>query len=76
MTKSVKTIRKGKETKMEQKLTLHIVPHTHWDREWYFTVEEFRYRLVKLIDILLRCMEEESITYFVLEKLVAAEKGK
>ena len=20
--------------------TLHIVPHTHWDREWYFTSEE------------------------------------
>jgi mannosylglycerate hydrolase len=52
---------------MDQELTLHIVPHTHWDREWYFTLEEFRYRLIKLMDTLLRCMEDESITYFVLD---------
>jgi alpha-mannosidase len=52
---------------MAQKLTLHIVPHTHWDREWYFTLEEFRYRLVKLIDTLLRCMEGGAIEYFVLD---------
>ena len=20
---------------------VHVVPHFHWDREWYFTTEEF-----------------------------------
>jgi alpha-mannosidase len=34
-------------------LTLHLVPHTHWDREWYLPYEVFRIRLVHLIDRLL-----------------------
>ena len=32
---------------------LHLVSHTHWDREWYHGVERFRQRLVSLIDELL-----------------------
>ncbi len=43
---------------------MHIVPHTHWDREWYFTLEEYRYRLVRLVDTLLRCLDEGSIEVF------------
>ena len=27
---------------------MHIVSHTHWDREWYLTFEEFRIRLVEI----------------------------
>ena len=30
--------------------TLLVVSHTHWDREWYRTAEQFRVRLVPLID--------------------------
>ncbi|MEL7644060.1 MAG: hypothetical protein AAGU25_08115, partial [bacterium] len=33
--------------------TLHLVPHTHWDREWYRTFEAFRFKLVQLVDSLL-----------------------
>ncbi len=29
---------------------LTLVPHTHWDREWYVTFEEFRRRLVPVLD--------------------------
>ena len=36
---------------------LVVVPHTHWDREWYRTHEEFRYRLVRLVDGLLDLLE-------------------
>lgn len=32
---------------------LHVVTHTHWDREWYHTAETFRQRLVRLVDELL-----------------------
>ena len=32
---------------------LYVVPHTHWDREWYQTAERFRQRLVALIDELI-----------------------
>ena len=34
-------------------LTVHVVSHTHWDREWYHPAERFRQRLVDLIDELL-----------------------
>ena len=34
-------------------LDVHIVSHTHWDREWYHSFERFRQRLVALIDDLL-----------------------
>ena len=30
-----------------------VVPHTHWDREWYHQVGRFRQRLVALVDELL-----------------------
>jgi alpha-mannosidase len=34
-------------------LTIHVVSHTHWDREWYLPAGRFRQRLVALIDGLL-----------------------
>ncbi len=34
-------------------LDVHIVSHTHWDREWYHPAERFRQRLVALVDELL-----------------------
>ena len=36
---------------------LVVVPHTHWDREWYRTHEEFRYRLIRLLDGLLDLLD-------------------
>ncbi len=34
-------------------MKLHLVTHTHWDREWYRTFQEFRIYLVYLMDKLL-----------------------
>ncbi|MBN1286784.1 MAG: hypothetical protein JXB47_15400 [Anaerolineae bacterium] len=34
-----------------------IVPHTHWDRAWYVTFQEFRARLVRLIDRLIDLLD-------------------
>ena len=34
-------------------LVAYVLPHTHWDREWYQTAERFRQRLVALVDELL-----------------------
>ena len=34
-------------------LQLHVVTHTHWDREWYHVAQRFRQRLVALVDELL-----------------------
>jgi len=39
--------------------TLHLISHTHWDREWYRTFQQFRLRLVDLIDGLLRLLETD-----------------
>ena len=38
-------------------MNVHVVSHTHWDREWYLTHEQFRLRLVALVDRLLDLME-------------------
>jgi alpha-mannosidase len=38
---------------------LVVVPHTHWDREWYRTHEQFRARLVTLLDGLLDLLERD-----------------
>lgn len=36
---------------------VYVVPHCHWDREWYQPHELFRWRLVQMIDELLDYME-------------------
>lgn len=35
-----------------------IVSHTHWDRAWYVGFQEFRARLVRLVDRLLKILDE------------------
>lgn len=30
--------------------TIHVISHTHWDREWYQPFQVFRLRLVQLVD--------------------------
>src|SRR5919198_1865005 len=32
---------------------VYLVPHTHWDREWYEPFQRFRLRLVDLVDAVL-----------------------
>ena len=41
-------------------ITVAIVPHTHWDREWYEPFQTFRMRLVKLLDTLLPMLETDA----------------
>ena len=38
---------------------LHVVSHTHWDREWYLSFEAFRTRMVLLIDNLMAILERD-----------------
>lgn len=40
--------------------TVFVVPHCHWDREWYQPHELFRWRLVQMIDELLDHMEKDA----------------
>lgn len=39
--------------------TVAIIPHTHWDREWYSPFQAFRLRLVHLLDQLLPLLERD-----------------
>ncbi|HEV2309084.1 MAG TPA: alpha-mannosidase, partial [Acidimicrobiia bacterium] len=43
----------------DQPTTVAIVPHTHWDREWYQPFQVFRIRLVALLDQLLPLLESD-----------------
>jgi mannosylglycerate hydrolase len=39
--------------------TLHIISHTHWDREWYRTFQQFRLCLVHLVDNVLEILDSD-----------------
>lgn len=43
---------------------MHVLCHTHWDREWYQTFQEYRIRLVYQIDRLLDILDENSSFVF------------
>jgi mannosylglycerate hydrolase len=48
--------------------TLTFVSHTHWDREWYQTFQQYRIRLVQLVDKLLDLLESTpDYKYFMLD---------
>ena len=50
------------------KKTLHIIPHSHWDREWYLPFEKHRTRLIDLLDNLIEVMEQnDDYTYYHLD---------
>lgn len=47
------------------KKNLHVIPHSHWDREWYLPFEKHRVRLVELFDALIDTMEKNpDYTYY------------
>jgi mannosylglycerate hydrolase len=49
-----------------------IVPHSHWDREWYESYQEFRLNLVDMLDMLLPLLESDaSYPYFMLDGQMA-----
>ena len=49
-----------------------IVPHTHWDREWYKSYQNFRLSLVELIDTLIPLLERDaSYPHFMLDGQMA-----
>jgi hypothetical protein len=52
---------------------VNVVPHTHWDREWYSPFRTFQLRLVDLVDKLLGLMESDpSYSRYLLDGQMAA----
>lgn len=46
---------------------IHIIPHSHWDREWYFTTEMSQVLLYYFMDEVFASLEAEEFPYFVLD---------
>ena len=44
-------------------ITIHVLSHTHWDREWYLPFQQFRVRLVELINQLLELLDADPAYY-------------
>ncbi len=48
--------------------TIHLVSHTHWDREWYLSFQQFRLKLVHMLDRLLDLFAADpSYAFFMLD---------
>lgn len=47
---------------------VHVIPHTHWDREWYFTTSRSKVYLVKHVKEVLNALENiEGFHYYLLD---------
>ena len=42
-----------------ENITVHIISHSHWDREWYLPFESHRMQLVELFDNLFDLFEND-----------------
>ncbi len=38
-------------------MKFHVISHTHWDREWHQTYQEYRVKLIRFLDELLELLE-------------------
>ena len=44
---------------MERKYNIHVISHTHWDREWYKPFQHYRMQLVKFFNSAIKIMEAD-----------------
>jgi mannosylglycerate hydrolase len=62
----------NKSERPKQARRVAVVPHAHWDREWYLPYQRFRLRLVELLDELLPRLEADwSYAHFLLDGQMA-----
>lgn len=47
------------ESELEMRKKVHIISHSHWDREWYMPFEQHRVKLLKLIDDAMELFEND-----------------
>ncbi|MDQ2968941.1 MAG: alpha-mannosidase [Actinomycetota bacterium] len=52
-------------------MSLFLVPHTHWDREWYRPFQSFRISLVDVVDEVLEQLESNERLRFTLDGQLA-----
>src|SRR5439155_2382655 len=64
-------LRAGPPRGLSQDLSVFLVPHTHWDREWYRPFQSFRISLVDVVDDVLDRLEAEPGLRFTLDGQLA-----
>lgn len=48
-------------------MTIILFPHTHWDREWYKPFQDFRIRLIDVMEKIITALEDNELEYFYLD---------
>ncbi len=56
---------------MAEPTVVYLVPHTHWDREWYRPFQSFRMELVDLVDRVLELLKADPRFRFTLDGQLA-----
>lgn len=57
------TSRNGQQETNKTSKKAIIVPHSHWDREWYLPFQKFRFKLVEMIDDLLDILKRQDYKF-------------
>lgn len=52
---------------MSNRTKVYVYVHTHWDREWYRTFQQYRLKLIEVIDLILEQFEKGELEYFTLD---------
>lgn len=52
---------------MTSPIKVYVYVHTHWDREWYRTFQQYRLRLIETIDLVLDQLDNKELEYFTLD---------
>lgn len=63
-----------KTSSKKTKIRVFTYFHTHWDREWYKTRIEFNFRLVKVVDDIIKKLESNELPCFYFDGQVSALK--
>ena len=44
---------------MQKKKRVHVISHSHWDREWYMPLERHKMKLLDLMDTSMNLFEND-----------------
>src|SRR5207248_5604284 len=64
-------LRAGPARGLREVIAVFLVPHTHWDREWYRPFQSFRMSLVDVVDEVLELLEGDERWRFTLDGQLA-----
>ena len=52
---------------MKNSIIIHVVPSTHWDREWYISQRRYQFRLVRVMNKVEKLLENDEYPNFLLD---------